>query len=43
MFEKDIKDYFTKTPFDNKKFPVITDNCFDEGCELNEILKIVLY
>ena len=43
MFEKDIKDYFTKTPFDNKKFPVITDNCFDEGCELKEILKIVLY
>lgn len=34
MNEKLITEYFSKHPFDDKKYPIIEDNCEDEGCKL---------
>ena len=34
MPEKQIKKYFSKYPFNNKKLPIFESDCKDENCEL---------
>jgi len=29
-----IKEYYSKNPFNNPKYPIFMDDCEDEGCEL---------
>ena len=35
MFEEKIYKYYSNSPFDNKKLPVISLECRDGGCKLN--------